>query len=232
MKNKTKNRLMIGCTVLLGVIGSTVGPLAAAASAASPKVVGVQTYGSTYGELSARWWQWAFSIPQAINPISDSSGANCAQGQVDDVWFLAGSWGGLPVTRWCSIPAGKPIFFPLINNVAFKPAGSETLLSLRQLAAGFVDSVTKLTCKIDYVDCADQWSSFRVRSPSFSVIAPPKGMVPPGNLSVPGNTDPLVSDGYWLLLSPLAPGVHVLHFGAETSGGFTVDVTYNLTIAP
>ncbi|HJY84931.1 MAG TPA: hypothetical protein VKK81_28095, partial [Candidatus Binatia bacterium] len=43
-----------------------------------------------------------------------------------------------------------------------------------------------------------------------------------------------VSDGYWLLLEPLSPGSHMLHFeGALVSGpfaGFLQDVTYNLNV--
>jgi len=42
-----------------------------------------------------------------------------------------------------------------------------------------------------------------------------------------------VSDGYWIMLKPLAKGPHTLTFsGTETwpSGPFTVTVTYDLTI--
>lgn len=143
---------------------------------------------------------------------------------------LAGTFGGT-VTRTCTIPAGKPIFFPLINTAAFKPLGHETLLDLTRLAADFINTVTVLEATLDNVS-VENLSSFRVRSPSFTVIAPARGIFPPGLLSVPGNTDPIVSDGYWLLLSPLSVGEHVIHFHAETSDGFVVDVTYNLTIGP
>jgi hypothetical protein len=224
----TKYCLVAMFAMLLGFVGQ-IAPLVPTASAADP-VIEVQTFGGTYGEWSARWWQWLLSIPAAINPNLDTTGANCAQGQEDDVWFLAGAFGGT-VTRTCTIPGGKPIFFPLINTVAFKPLGHETLLDLRRLAADFIDTVTVLQATIDG-DAVQNLFSFRVRSPSFTVIAPPRGVVPPGQLSVPGNTDPIVSDGYWLLLSPLPVGQRVIHFHAETSDGFVVDVTYNLTIGP
>ena len=229
MKSTLKCSLVAVFAILVGVVGQTASPLAATAGAASP-VVEVQGFGATYGEWSARWWQWALSIPAAVNPILDTTGANCAQGQVDDVWFLGGTFGGT-VTRSCTVPPGKPIFFPLINNIAFKPFGYETLLDLRSLAASFVDTVTVLQATIDGKAVQDLFK-FRVRSSSFTVIAPPGGLLPPGWTNVPGNTDPLVSDGYWLLLSPLPAGQHVIHFHAETSGGFVLDVTYNLTIGP
>jgi len=230
MKAGWKHCLVIFLIVPLGLIGQTTGPLTSTANAASP-VVNIQTYGTTYGELSARWWQWLLSLPAAVNPNLDQVGTNCALGQYDDVWFLAGAFGGTFV-RTCTVPASKPIFFPLINTIAFKPSGSETLLDLRQLAATFIDSVTSLTCTLDKADCALNLQTFRVRSPSFTVIAPAKGLLPPGHLSLPGNTDSLVSDGYWLLLSPLTSGSHTLRFTAMTSAGFSLDVTYNLSVVP
>jgi len=45
---------------------------------------------------------------------------------------------------------------------------------------------------------------------------------------------PNVSDGYWLLLSPLSAGKHTIYFKGEfTDGifkGIKVEVTYNLTV--
>jgi hypothetical protein len=37
---------------------------------------------------------------------------------------------------------------------------------------------------------------------------------------------PIVSDGWWVLLPPLSPGEHVLHFRA----GAAQDITYRLTV--
>jgi hypothetical protein len=229
INSKSNSRLLTGLVMLVGIIGLVTGPLSTTASAAPP-VVQVQSFGASYGELSARWWQWALSIPASINPELDTTGANCGQGQVDDVWFLAANFGGTSV-RSCTIPAGKPIFFPVINSVAFKPFGYDTLLALRRQNADFVDAVSELTCTIDGA-AVPNLTKFRVRSPSFTVIAPPQGLLPPGQLSLPANSDSIVSDGYWLLLSPLAPGQHEIKSHATTTGGFQLDVTYTLTIAP
>ena len=38
-------------------------------------------YGLAYGEWTAKWWQWAYSIPKDINPAYDDTGKNCAQKQ-------------------------------------------------------------------------------------------------------------------------------------------------------
>jgi hypothetical protein len=82
-----------------------------------PRIASIQSRpeGQTYGRWAAEWWQWAFGIPAAVNPVTDTTGENCAQRQVDEVWFLAGSFSDVPVIRTCEIP-GKSLFFPLINN--------------------------------------------------------------------------------------------------------------------
>lgn len=179
-------------------------------------------YGATYGELAARWWEWALSIPAGTNPLIDATGANCAVGQSGRVWFLAGTLGGT-ANRACTVPAGKAIFFPIINLVAFSPAPTETTLDLRRQAADFVDAAKNLKCTLDGHPCPANLSDLRAQSPIFEVI------VRAGGLLDPGTYNPMVADGYWLLLTPLPPGQHVLKFGG-TSGSTVVDVTFHLTV--
>ena len=57
-----------------------------------------------------------------------------------------------------------------------------------------------------------------------------------------GLTSPSVADGYWLMLNPLTPGSHTIHFTGgltlSTAKGdpfdfdFRLDITYNLTVVP
>ena len=64
-----------------------------------------------YGEWTARWWQWGYSIPKNINPAYDNTGKNCAQGQSGSVWFLAGTYGH-PIERVWTVPGqAKPSYF-------------------------------------------------------------------------------------------------------------------------
>jgi hypothetical protein len=78
---------------------------------------GSTPYGLTYAQWSARWMQWAYSIPGPVNPMLDTTGAQCAQGQSGKVWFLAGVLGASgAVTRSCTVPSGKALFFPVVNN--------------------------------------------------------------------------------------------------------------------
>src|SRR5262245_20745573 len=59
-------------------------------------------FGLTYGEWTARWWQWAYSIPKYVHPAYDDSGKYCAEGQSGPVWFLAGTFEH-PAERYCTI---------------------------------------------------------------------------------------------------------------------------------
>ena len=74
-------------------------------------------------ELTAEWRQWAYSIPTSQNPQEDATGQYCMVGQRGPVWFLAGVFLGWPgtITRTCTVPEGKALFFPVINQDAFNP---------------------------------------------------------------------------------------------------------------
>ncbi|WP_246095077.1 hypothetical protein [Streptomyces roseicoloratus] len=66
------------------------------------------------GVLAARWWQWALSAPDDRSPVADRTGEHADWRQPDDVWFLAGTYGG-QVVRRCEIPSDRPVFFPVLN---------------------------------------------------------------------------------------------------------------------
>lgn len=83
----------------------------------------LKAYGKTYGEWSARWWQFALSNLSVFDETPES----CATGQLapgnKKVWFLVGSFGSDPVVRECTIPRKKALFFPLVNVISFNFVG-------------------------------------------------------------------------------------------------------------
>ena len=180
-------------------------------------------YGLTYGEWTAKWWQWALSIPEDKNPVTDETGAHCMEGQSGDVWFLAGSFGGR-VERVCEIPAGKAILFPLMNaECSFAESPDLTTESeLRSCAISSNDGVTELMTTIDGVAMKESdLRNYRVQSPLFEVN------FPEGNIfGVTAGPTQAVSDGYWVFLSPLSPGNHEIHFRGATVD-FTIGSTNN-----
>jgi hypothetical protein len=96
-----------------------------------------------------------------------------------------------------------------------------------------------VTCELDGVPVKNL-DSFRVRSPLFTWGPLPANNVFQDPANFPeGTTSPSISDGYFVMVSPLAPGSHTLHFTgslvftAAQDGfdfSFSLDITYNLTV--
>jgi hypothetical protein len=122
-----KTLLSIGAAITVFASASAVlaqGTSAASAQGSGNAVIPADqvAFGNTYGEWASRWVQWVLSIPTGTNPALDTSGANCAQGQAGPAWFLAGNFGGA-LTRTCTVPAGKALFFPLVDGLFGAGAG-------------------------------------------------------------------------------------------------------------
>src|SRR5262249_10480639 len=73
--------------------------------------------GLSYSQWAAAWWTWSLTQPTPVNPLLDTTGAHCAQGQFGPVRFLAGTVvNGTPITSTCTVPRDKPVLFPVING--------------------------------------------------------------------------------------------------------------------
>jgi hypothetical protein len=190
-----------------------------------------QPYGLTYGEWTAKWWQWAHSIPTANNPTLDQTGKDCAQAQnqTGSVWFLAGTGAG-SAERTCTIPAGKAILLPIINALGVRDAG-ETKEELVAAAKESIDKVTTLDASVDGTPLQNL-SNYRIQSPFFNDTLPKDNI-----LGDPEGTYLAIADGYWLFLEPLSPGQHEIRLhGAiieptSPTPSFETAVTYHLTIS-
>ena len=186
--------------------------------------------GRTYGEWSARWWQWAVSIPPATNPLLDASGDDCGQGQSGQVFFLGGTFDSSgTATRYCTVPTGKSIFFPILNVIwANDPGGSATAEDLRALAKSNMDGATDMSCEVDGTSIQNL-GAYRAASVVFDLVLPSDNI-----FAAPAGTyTPAVDDGVYLMLEPLSVGEHTIHFhGTIPDFSFTLDITYHLTVAP
>ncbi len=224
--------------IIFGLVVPTTMPLTQAGNNHNASVFPpyATVFGKTYGEWSAEWWEWNFSIPVPSNPSFDTTGGNCRIHQSRPVFFLAGTATGEPVTRGCTVPSEKPLFFPLINvecsNVESPPFFGSTDEERLGCAQAFINDVGRstLNATIDGVK-VKHLKRFRVESPPFDFRMPAQNNI----LFLPNVTSGRsASDGYWLMLKPLSPGTHVLHFEAAlVSGpfaGFSQNVTYHLTV--
>ena len=235
----SRSRLVRRAAICAATVLLAIPALASTASASSGRnpVVGLgqRTAGQTYGQWSAAWWQWAASIPQGRSPLFDDTGDHCDQAQQGPVWFLAGSFAAVPVssgfaataTRRCEVPGGRSLFFPILNAeadnlcpVANPPA---TVHGLRQQVAALLAPKTTVTADLDGVPIRNV-DDYRAASPAFTITYPAHNICP----TTPGSSV-AVADGYYLMLKPLSPGAHTLHF-VGTIPGFSLDITYHLRI--
>jgi hypothetical protein len=194
--------------------------------------------------LSSQWWQWADSIPTPENPMLDLTGAKCAVGQHGSTWFLAGVGGTGVANRTCSIPEGTTLFFPIVNAVGFnspnvcgQDAANAPISDLRKGAADFIDTVTKVSVKLDGKSI-HYHAAQRIRSGIYALTLPednaydkPCADAKLGNVPA-GVYSPAVDDGYYVTLKPLKVGTHKLQFSAKSAKETLQDVTYNLTVIP
>jgi hypothetical protein len=220
-----------------------------------PPVVETQPYGMTYGEWSAKYWQWTMAFPANADPASDTAPSDSDQS--GKVWFLAGAHGSTTVaggsatvTRSLTMPHGKALFFSIIAVIDDNTGCpyNNPLLTADQLAAqaaGLFSAVSKTTCTIDGVPVQGlddpQNTLYRVQSPAFTyTVASHNNLLAAafGEPCIPDGTTvtPAVSDGVFLMLAPLSVGQHTIHsvgvVGPVASPFFFKDITYDITVTP
>ena len=215
-------------TVALAAVLALAPAAASGAADARPNVLPVQAspHGASYGEWGARWWQWALSAPAAEHPLVDATGEHCDVGQSGGVWFLAGTFGG-SASRACTVPAGRALFFPVLNAAFIATEVGETEEMAHQTTTARIDSVdtSQLAAEIDGVSVPNL-EQYRAHSPTFSITLPEANL-----FGLPAGTyGPGAADGYWLMLPPLQPGAHTVHFHGAFPNGPTIDVTYDLLV--
>jgi hypothetical protein len=228
----------LACTALLLALAPAGIARAAGATVLTPAQ-------ADYAALSSAWWAWLLAQPRPVSPVLDTSGKDCAQGQAaDGPWFLAGTLDGAglgPVTRACTVPAGRALLVPVLNPWADNfgvpgsktcPPGSRTEQQLRKIVTDTLNQLTSGTITVDgaaaQVYRIDHGDVFSYDLPSNNIA---DLLCRPTNVPA-AHVDGAVSGGYYALLAPLPAGAHTLRIQATTSfaDGFAIDVTYDLTV--
>lgn len=201
-----------------------------------------------YENGAVGWTKWALEQDWSTGPILDPDGSACALGQSGKTWYLAGTSGG-DVTRECTIPHGKKIFFPLINRwVAPRPTSIIDGDPENDLQA-WIDFVTEYfadnrasTCSLTLrIEGEDLLPDFETMDDQLyvEILDPFAIFMTDDNFATPfggvaGERTTWV-DGHWALLEPLPPGDYTLEFGGSTCDendevDFETLVTYTLHI--
>jgi hypothetical protein len=139
-----------------------------------------------------------------------------------------------------TVPTGKALFFPIVNVLRASPeaiirgGGDPTGMTheeqeafLRNLANANIDSASGLAAYVDGVALQDLFDYRAESPPGGFVLHIPEGSFVSRSYA-PGDHDPAVADGYWLMLAPLSKGEHQIHFSA--AGPVNLDVTYDLSV--
>jgi hypothetical protein len=208
----------------------------------------------TYGQWSARWWQYAFA---------QTTFDNCPNEPGGPMFFLLGTTGGPPATRSCTVPEGKHIIFPLlnaeqsvaegraqraltgttcsvpdINGKPIKGLGYSSLLACATAQVRPPGVTVTLRAQVDNQPLRDMEGhlldlrDFEAVSPpprfSFEVVAGNPECPLSGIVPCPQESK-AAADGFWIILNPLSEGQHTVHFFGQVDG-FTTETTYTLTV--
>jgi hypothetical protein len=193
------------------------------------------------------WLRWVMDLPWSTGPVTDTTGASCGQGQSGPMWFLAGTQGGL-LTRSCTVPKNKRLFFPLVNSWVIPTAEAvedpADLASYLAFVQDYLPAKRMQTCELhltldgvaiggDTTAEIDQKLWVQILDPFDVVVNDDNWASPWGR---PGGFTPAATiAGHWALITPLTTGNHVLEFGGSLCDEsdvvqFTTSAVYNLTV--
>jgi hypothetical protein len=172
---------------------------------------GAVVHGGTYGEWSARHWQWIASIPLDINPGYDVTSESCGSGQSGAVFFLPRN---LPP---CEVPAGMAILVPIAGSECSStepaPFSGTNEEELRTCAAEEAERYTNIRLNVDGRN-VPEIEAYRTSSPLFALSLPDHNV-----LGAPTGVAYAVADGYQAILRPLPPGEHEILIHLELKDG-------------
>lgn len=227
--------LVITGLLILTIVGNAV--------AANPNPRVIPNKADLYNNLSIQWWLWANSFGADMPFFNTGGQVDISAGQTGNVWFLAGQVNGPPVVRWGEVPAGTSLFFPLVNllndypcpDPTFQPNPGESMEAfLQRTAEDYLawfagDPPSSLFAEIDGKQLTDL-STYKSLTPLF-MFTGDASLNTWWDPCITGSPQPGVSNGYWLLLPPLTPGTHNLHFGSPNPNAGQ-DITYILKVTP
>jgi hypothetical protein len=250
MKNQIKQTKV---TSRLGRFGSAVAALlllGLTASSALGQVLPPSSlpYGLSYQEWAAKWWQFFYS--QSTDNMQPLGSPGICEGPARRVLFLNGAPASTTETKHTTIFPDTPLFLAILaftaDNTAcpitdFTTNSAEVLAA--EAVAGWTGAATLTTCTIDGVTVpglANPTNTiYNVVSVPFSYTTAEKDnivAVSEGEPCLPGGLTvyPAVADGVYLMLSPLSPGRHTIHFvgvaGPLSSPFLKLDITYDIEV--
>jgi len=194
-------------------------------------------------DFHAQWWRQVGALEKQVNPLFDTTGANCGQNQGGPVWFLHGASGSptppatiLSVKRSCRIASGLYLLIPLINFLCDTvPSFSGTKITDTPLSHAKTatcqekfDSfnVSRFSLLLDNVVILTEASKSIVNAPTcpFDIFYPANNHYQNRDL-VQAGIYKGVAVGFIAMLSPLEDGFHKI-----VINNFFSSIEYDLTV--
>jgi hypothetical protein len=201
----------------------------------------VPQYGKTYAEWASAWIAYSqrYAPPDCADPVVDETGELCTRYQDEDspVFFLVGNYGGVSRRDRCVVPAGKALFFPLLEAFGDNAGvpldqlySDETLRSYAESSFALMDAST-LQLSVDGATAEGLERGAVTNTKTFTHFDSTQNRYACDDKTNVEGDFPGYGSGYWVMLAPLAPGQHTVEFSAQArpapgQNGLTLDVHY------
>jgi hypothetical protein len=206
-------------------------------------------YGVPFQKWTQKWWQWYLSVPKENNHNFESTQGyvhkDCSylQNSSSPVFFVPYvlKEKGQSAVATCTVPQNKAIMLGIDNGLmdyGDPSAQPKTVAKITEMVKKSNEFPNKFDITLDGKPLRlTNEEKDRVTSEPFYIILPDNNI---WNES-PHKPYLAVADGWYLMLKPLQPGKHVLHYttgykipfaaiGGANQEGYIQDVTYNLVV--
>ena len=225
LSSNVLSRLAAHGGLLVAALVGVVSPAAIAAEPAAPSVVldaDEMVDDRSQAEWAEAYLQWVAAFARSNSPVSDTSGALCAQKQQGNVWFLATSDGVVPaVVRDCVVPLGKTLFVPIASTLERSGSATPDCEALARVAANTLSQhLSQMMLTIDGRPVDDLFGHRLGTGDCFALDL---------RQALRSTARTAVADGFYVMLRPLAAGPHTIVVGARFDST-TMSTTYRLDV--
>ena len=233
MNRRTLRSIFASVSACMLLVLLAAGRLSAVAQEATPAALTVlppdaSVAGQNLSQWHAQFWQWTFSLPSSVDPLTDDNGERCGFGQHGPVFFLTIS--STDVERTCTVPDGATLFVPVMlvecSSIEKDPfyGGNEadlTTCANAHIDVGLSEDLAKVSLTIDGQAVGDL-TPYRTATPLIQVGRPFNP-----ETGEAGGVALSVGAGFAVMVGPLSDGEHTVEI--VTRDG--VHITYHLTVS-
>ncbi len=193
-------------------------------------------FGKSITRWSEAWWHWISTVPMPNNPdvVLDTA---CSVDQDGPLFFVPTYLGSRSYVRVCDVPLGKPVLVPVqvvLNEYpcpdpSFHPAPGQSLEDFLRQGAVEVNDLYRnhlfATVDAQSIDLTNH----RHTTDLFINTVDPSLLPHIPDPCLTGTPQPVVSDGWWMVLF-LAPGNHDVRVTGTNPDGTAFDRDYQLHV--